>query len=454
MRLLTISDIGEQLIIRRRFYFGLVIGIVLLSVLFTWFSPGIYQASVSFYFPANRKTFGISTSPVQDVVQPVVPVVGRDLIRSIFKIIKEPVFRRALLVNLEKRGESRKVQSDLKQDPSGVYTLYIYDRDPERATRLANIYFQTINDVFRDISLSSTRKNITFIRTEIKKFNELYFNAEQKVNSFLKEHGIAKPAREIEIMIGQKYQIEQDMAKNVIRIEAQKAKAKAIRSELSDAEVSISEAQIAQDPMVAKLREDLLTSEIQLQSLAGRFTSEHPKIIELNQMIEEIQIRLADEMDRVISIRTDGLNPIHEKLTGNLIETLVSLQAEGAAKDAAEIRLQELEGYIENHPDLNTELASLQKETVKYFRIVSSLEAHQEEIELQVLREFETFLLLSPPDLPTEPKFPVLSMNIIVSLLLGCIASFLFAVYQTIKMRRNPLYLPEDVLYIPSERAR
>ncbi len=454
MRLMTISDIGDQLVLHRRFFFGLLIGIVLLSVLFTWFSPAIYQASVSFYFPANRSVFGISTSPAQDVVRPIIPVLGTDIIKSMFKIIKEPVFRKSLLTKLEEAGESKKIDFDVSQDPSGVYTIYVYDRNPERAVKLAEIYFQTINEVFREISLTATRKSMVFIKSELLKHNELFLDAQQKLNSFLKEHGIAKPAEEIVILIGQKYQIEQDLAKIEIKVEEHKARVNAIQRELAEAEVNISEAQIAADPVVVQLRLDLLTAEIQLQSFAEHYTGEHPKVIELNNRIVEIHKKLASELDRVIGVRTDGLNPIHEKLAGNLIETMVNLEAGEAAKEAANIRLQELEGHIEHHPELNAELTSLEREKLKYARIVRSLEAHLEEVELQVLREFETFQLVSPPDLPTKPKFPVLSINILVSLILGIIVSFLIAIYQAGRTRRHPLYLPEDVLYIPSERAR
>lgn len=449
----TFNEIGSIIIKSRRLFLGIIVGLAAVSVLFTFFAPEIYQGYMSFVFPARQSPMGITAPPSKEIISPFAPLMGTDNINSIYKILRDRIFKTTLLENLEASGEKRNVDIDLKMNKSGLYSVYVYDSDPERALRVAEIYLSTINEIYRDISMKTLRSNSKFVETELGKFNDLLDEAEHNLSEFMKMNGIAQLPRETQILIDQKFNIEHSLSLAEIRLKKLETKEKSLRRELKDAEINIKEFQISENPIVLQLKKELVSSEIQLQTFRQRYAPDHPDLQELEVMVEELKVMIMEELDKVISTYTDGLNPIHQTLSSKLIDALVDQEATKAEIEAITARIEEMRDLIYMNPETYMELTRYERERTKYKQIVNSLEAHLAEAELQLIRDFETFVMISPPSVSAKPKFPSTTINVFVSIILGLIVSFLISIYLASREKIHPMFLPEEIIYIPSERA-
>ena len=81
------------------------------------------------------------------------------------------------------------------------------------------------------------------------------------------------------------------------------------------------------NPLAFKLKEQLLTAEVALQDLLGRFTEKHRAVVEKRDQIALIKKELAAVQENIIGRETTALNPLKENLKQQFSESQAHLSS-------------------------------------------------------------------------------------------------------------------------------
>lgn len=149
---------------------------------------------------------------------------------------------------------TRHTKVELPSD-TGIISITVEDKDPERASRMANAYVDALDRVNRSVQVSSGQLKRVFLEERIKKVMEDLAKAESALKDFRERHGI----------------VDVD----------------------SQAKAAIDGA--------AKVKGDIITSTIQLEVLKRFHTDSHNEVVSVRSRIREL--------NRQLSLIEKGVDP-------------------------------------------------------------------------------------------------------------------------------------------------
>jgi uncharacterized protein involved in exopolysaccharide biosynthesis len=153
------------------------------------------------------------------------------------------------------------------------------------------------------------------------------------------------------------------------QLEATKAKVAMLRSQLNgQPDRLVTEQDQVKNPLVARLKEQLITAEVALQDLLHRFTEKHRSVIEKKEQIAFLKKELAAAEENIIGRETTSLNPLSANLKQQLSDAQALLSSLTSQKDILgkqvdeasatlsvlrekKVRIDELSRLVELHKD-------------------------------------------------------------------------------------------------------
>jgi uncharacterized protein involved in exopolysaccharide biosynthesis len=112
------------------------------------------------------------------------------------------------------------------------------------------------------------------------------------------------------------------------QLEATKAKVATLSNQLkAQPERLVREQDQVKNPLVTKLREQLVTAEVALQDLLQRFTENHRSVREKREQITFLKKELAAAEENIVGRETTGLNPLRESLKQQLADAQALLSS-------------------------------------------------------------------------------------------------------------------------------
>ena len=347
--------------------------------------------------------------------------------------IKSKSDQEALIDRLMKTLEIKSTGRD------NLYTLAYRDSDPEKAKRVV----QSLTSIFVESSLGDKRKDSTsakqFIEEQVKSYEKKLAEAESRLKDF--------KLRNIDLQLSEGKGLTE-------RIGDVNAKLTQARLELREAENSrdVMKRQLAgEDPVllpdtsgsnsgisIPEIDGRIDAQKRNLDALLQRFTDQHPDVIGARRLIKELE----EQKKQEIAARKKAAaanpsssvnaNPVYQQLKVSLSETeanIASLHARVAEYDGQYRRITEL---MRTAPQLEAELAQLNRDYDVNKRNYESLVARRESASLTGELESSTgvvdFRLIDPPRASNTPVAPnrllLLPIALVVALFLGLASSF------------------------------
>ena len=95
------------------------------------------------------------------------------------------------------------------------------------------------------------------------------------------------------------------------------------------------------NPLAFKLKEQLLTAEVAVQDLLGRFTEKHRAVVEKREQIALLKKELAAVQENIIGRETTALNPLKENLKQQFSEAQAHLSSLTSQKETLQKQVDE-----------------------------------------------------------------------------------------------------------------
>ncbi|HEX6996388.1 MAG TPA: XrtA system polysaccharide chain length determinant [Gammaproteobacteria bacterium] len=153
----------------------------------------------------------------------------------------------------------------------------------------------------------------------------------------------------------------------------------------------------------------------QLDSLLLQYTERHPDVVALRETLARLEDQRAEQLRAVGVSNTDqelsalDSNPVYQALRISLNETEAELAARRADVEARRQKVEELQAAIDEVPDVEAELARLNRDySVIYDQYRSLVQSREtQELSQKAFNEEEIeFRLLDPPNAAFEPVAP------------------------------------------------
>jgi polysaccharide chain length determinant protein (PEP-CTERM system associated) len=388
---------------------------------------------------------------VQPNIQQQVTIVTRTLMSrpNMEKLIRTT----DLDLGLRTAGEKDRLVDDLigtiKLNSAGQNNLYLVtyrDAQPEKARRVV----QSLVSMFVESSLGDSRKDADtarrFIEDQIQAYEKKLAEAENRLKEFkLRNMGLMNSdGRDFFARMGT---ISEQIGKARLEVRAAEQSRDALKRELENAVPSGTGTGTAEEPSLDEIVIPDIDSRLQplkqgLDDMLRRYTEQHPDVMNTRRIIAELE----EQKRKEIEVRKQKLKPTDRGLlAGNPVAQQLRIAlADAEAKVAAlraqlaeyEARFNQARANTQRAPEVEAELAALNRDYEIQKRNYEQLIARRESVhlagDLDASAAVVDFRIIDPPRVSPKPVAPnrllLLPAILAAALGAGAVVSFLVSV--------------------------
>lgn len=295
-----------------------------------------------------------------------------------------------------------------------LYTLAYQDENPERAKRVV----QSLMSIFVESGLGDKRKDTDvakrFIEEQIKTYEAKLEESENRLKEF--------KLKNMELMgnsggyLGQLATVSEQIKQAKLDLREASNSRDALKRQLIGEETANTDG-MAQSATIAvpELDGRIAALKSDMDALLRRYTESHPDVVGVRRVIAELEAQKAKEIEQRrksggAEISASSINPMFQQMKMALAESEANVASLQARVAEYESRAQQLKASARMVPELETELAQLNRDYETYRRNYDSLVGRRESASMSADLESTSgvaeFRLIDPPSLPTKPAAP------------------------------------------------
>ena len=329
-----------------------------------------------------------------------------------------------------------------------LYTISYSDRDRERAKRVV----QSLLTIFVERSVGDKRRDSDsarqFIEEQLQGYSEKLTAAENAVMEFKRKHQGLMPGD------GRDFFTALNEAKAALRRatlelkEAMNAR-DALRQQISGEQRStLQGSDIAPPPVQSELELRIQALEQKLDGLRLTYTEQHPDVIALARMIEQLKEQKAAEekqkkpgagtisISRSVARGSQGPGSLYDQLMVSLATAEANVAAMKARVADHETRYSELQAAATAQPQVDAEYKQLTRDyeviRARYDKLLERREQAQISGAVEASDAGMGFRIIDPPTVPLAPSAPNRPrlMTLVLLAAVGCGLGFAFLMTQ------------------------
>jgi polysaccharide chain length determinant protein (PEP-CTERM system associated) len=334
------------------------------------------------------------------------------------------------------------LMQDIKVTASGRDNVFIFsyrDTDPQRAKALV----EQLVSLFLEADSGSKRRDAElardFIDEQIRSYEARLIEAENRLKDFkMRNLGVADAGgRDYFARIAT---TTQDLDKLMVELRAAEQAREALRHELDGESMSLLPNEPTVAPRVSEYDARLDALRRQHDDLLRRYTEVHPDVVSTNRLIAQLEEQRKHEVEAATRRQlesptpTKTTNPVYQQVRLALAEAEANVASLRVRAGDMQARLRELRSSAIRIPQVEAELAQLNRDydVVKktYEQMVARREQASLSEEVDATRRAH-FQVIDPPRTSPKPVFPnrlaLVPAALVAALLAGIAASFAVA---------------------------
>ena len=372
-----------------------------------------------------------------------------------------------LLANVKQRIQVSGGSPRNTFNEQNFYTIKFYDKDPETVYAVV----QSLLDSFVERSLGQNKADSVeaqkFIQEQIAQYERRLAEAEQELAEFKRKNVGLMPSD------GQDYYERMQSAVDELeRLRGEQSKIETRRSELQrqiDGEeptFGLLTPPDSREPASNTDNSAISLAEQELATLLLKYTDKHPKVIDLRNRIEQMRNQQAQQAARdggqstsplgtdLTSMNTLDLNPVYQNMKIAISAANAELSEVREQIAASESRVQYLRSMVDKVPEIEAQLARLNRDYEVNKAQHTALLRRLESVRLTEEADSQTgdikFQVIEPPVVPVEPVGPernlfstvVLFGGIGLGAVLALLLNLVSPVFNSVIDLRHHLQLP------------
>lgn len=389
----------------------------------------------------------------------------REIVRlMIKKLLSRPNLERALqTMKMDLHAETPEQMENLiekvkqrinisAKKRSNTFVISYSDKDRLRAKRMV----QTLLDIFVedtvDSSVNKSDSAITFLTSQIDKYDKLLRQAEKRREEFKRNNVGLMPNDGVNY-----YTQLQDNNKNLeqagLSLEESKNRRNKIKFQLESLNFTARNSagsNISSEPSALDIR--ISEQESKLQDLLLLYTEQHPDVINASYVLESLKKRKQIEVENnsvasESNSQVDVGNPIYQELLILLTETEADISTYNTRVLNLEQKKLKLENLVDVVPQIEAEMQRLNRDyevhRENYNSLVQRLEKARISEDLESDTEQVKFRVIEPPFVSLKPNFPNRGLFdagvMLLAIIIGYGISLLISLFQPVFYNQNEL---------------
>jgi polysaccharide chain length determinant protein (PEP-CTERM system associated) len=342
---------------------------------------------------------------------------------GLFAGAKDAIDREAIIDELRDKiwidavQASREVtlRPDGTRDTSSIFTISYRHRNPATAKGVVT----TVLNLLQEETLGENREDTDtaahFLDDRITEYENRLQKSEQALADFQKKNSDRLPGKEGSYF--ERMQKERDaLADTKRKLNLAESKRNRLRDQLhGEAPVVSADSPGAKDPPPNSLDARIRDRHAELDRLLLQYTEKHPDVIATRAALEQLEKQRADQL-RALGVKNPdqeltslGSNPVYQALQISLNDVEVEIASLQADVRDREQHLKELQGLINEVPEIEAELTRLNRDyTVlrdQYQALIQSRETQK--LSTKASDTDQTgFRIINPPAASSQPVAP------------------------------------------------
>lgn len=324
-----------------------------------------------------------------------------------------------------------------------LYTLAYNNEEPERAKRVV----QSLASIFVESSLGDKRKDTDaakkFIDDQIQVYQKKLEEAENSLKEFKLKH-IALQTAEGKDYFGRIGEVSTALERAKLELSEAENSRDALKRQIVGEDPSLlpDTAEAAAGVSVPEIDGRIDVLKRSLDGLLQRYTDKHPDVVGTQRMIKELEEQKREEIAarKKVAISSpaslSNTNPVYQQLKVSLAENEATVASLRARVNEYQNRYNHLKDAVKMVPQIEAELAQLNRDYDINKKNYESLVARRESATLSGEMDSTSvgvdFRLIDPPRVSPKPVYPNRLLLLPLSMLLALAAGFsaAFAAHQ------------------------
>ena len=354
-------------IVRRRFalFATIVVGFITLVAVATLMSPKSYTTHVKFIAgnvaSPNGQAQGQTLLPVLNAI---IEASNAQSSETYAEMLRQTPAVQKTIDELNLRMSPADLLGHVKVKPvpnTSILDVGVTWTDREMSAKIANALADAFIEVRRDLVSAQAASAIDYIGGQLPGAQAASQRSAAALAAYQSRNGIADAGQQTQSALAALAGIDQKYA--AVQIDRQQASAQlsVVNQQLARTSQTMSGGQqIAPNPVVAQLRSQLATVDVQLKSALQQYTEQHPTVIGLRAQEAELKRELAATPATVVAQNNTVANPVHQALQQQAATLGAQLASDDAQLRVLRQQRAQAEPAIRRLPVRAAELAVLQ----------------------------------------------------------------------------------------------
>ena len=311
-----------------------------------------------------------------------------------------------------------------------IMQLTVRANTAEKAQKANSLIVEGFLNRLTELSRDQQKATRGFIEERTATAKKELKDAEDKLTEYKKANDIIAPDDAVKLATEKMGMVDKLNAENRVALATANARLASTNAQLNGEAASI-----ADNKSIQLYNQQLAQLEGERISYLDKYTSQHPKVKQVEQEIAKLKQKINSEINKVASLQAPSDNPVHQQLLAAKFQS----EAEASVAQSNLAKLHQIDNDnkedIRNLSDKEQEFVSLMRDVTVANEIYVMLAKRLEEAKVAEASVATEVQVVDTATLPTAPVAPKKAMTLLLAALLGILASSGFVVVRELLNR-------------------
>jgi uncharacterized protein involved in exopolysaccharide biosynthesis len=396
----------------------------------------IYEGQVQFYVVEGVPPAGTGAGAGGGSV---LPIGTESTMSSYVALMQSVAVRRRVIEQVRERDAGTLSRfADVSLSKKTTLLVRVLDPDPKVAAALANAYPVALEQFLTDLENDRRTTNLVAMKAELESAAKQADDARAALAQFLSARATSSLQREQELELTRAQQLQTDLSTQQARLASLDQRIAVTASQIRE-ELMMPVRQLQTlHPGLNRLARELADQEVELAAARAEFDGEqglrHPKVRMLQARINEVRQQLSQDLE-ALGAGAAPPDMLREQLRRDLLEAqrqrVVAISE--IASRSAELSKLRLGIRQEQSPRLEEQRLAQQVDIAR--QQANTISRRMADLQAEALRKNRSVVILGEAEVATQPKFPSIIWNVLISSILGLIAGIYLALISSFSGR-------------------